>query len=225
MTNRPSSTFDDSTLRGIAVFAAAALLLAGVWWFAGRDAPATAVPRTVSESSASVAPPLAGESLESDLPTDPADTQMAVTGEVTANEVVVDIRGPLRRPGILRLPSGSRVLDAIKAAGGLRAGRGYGSVNLARVLVDGEQIRVGSRSQSSAPTAPTTAGSGATTVAINTADAGQLEQLDGIGEVLAGRIVAWREENGPFQSAADLMQVPGIGEQTLAGFADQVTVG
>ena len=225
MTNRPSSTFDESTLRGIAIVAAAALLLAGVWWFAGRDAPATAVPRTVADSSVSVAPSLGGKSGGSDPPTDPDDTRMAVSGEVTADEVVVDIRGPLRRPGILRLPSGSRVLDAIKAAGGLRAGRGYGSVNLARVLVDGEQIRVGTRSQSGAPTAPTTAGSGAATVAINTADAGQLEQLDGIGEVLAGRIVAWREENGPFQSAADLLQVPGIGEQTLAGFAHQVTVG
>jgi competence protein ComEA len=225
MANRPTGTFDESTLRGIAVVAAAALLLAGVWWFAGRDAPATAVPRTVSESSASVAPSLAGDSQESDLPADPDDTRIAVTGEVSADEVVVDIRGPLRRPGILRLPSGSRVLDAIKAAGGLRAGRGYGSVNLARVLVDGEQIRVGVRSPSGTSSSSSGAGSSTTTVAINTADAGQLEQLDGIGEVLAGRIVAWREENGPFQSAADLMQVPGIGEQTLTGFADQVTVG
>ena len=225
MANPPTDTFDESTLRGIAIVAAAALLLAGVWWFAGRDAPATAVPRTVAESSVSVAPSLGSKPRESDTPAEPDDTRMAVRGEVMADEVVVDIRGPLRRPGILRLPSGSRVLDAIKAAGGLRAGRGYGSVNLARVLVDGEQIRVGTRSQSSDPTPPATAVPDGMTVAINTADAGQLEQLDGIGEVLASRIVAWREDNGPFQSAADLLQVPGIGEQTLAGFADQVTVG
>ena len=206
------------------MIAAAAVLIAVVWWLTGRDSEATAVPRTALNSPEPTAvgqemqPGDAGEFVEPDGPENSVATE-------TSADLVVDIRGPLRRPGIIRLPAGSRVLDAIEAAGGLREGRGHGPVNLARLVVDGEQIRVGGRTRSS--TSPAKVGVEAATnmVGINSADAEQLEQLDGIGEVLASRIVTWRLDNGPFETTADLLQVPGIGEQTLAGFKDQVSLG
>ena len=125
--------------------------------------------------------------------------------------VVVHVRGPVRRPGVLRLPAGSRVVDAVAAAGGLLAGADPGPVNLARVLVDGEQVRLG-------PGAPvdggaTASGGGGSPVAatglvdLNAAGLADLDALPGVGPVLAQRILDLRAERGRFTSVEELREV------------------
>lgn len=120
-------------------------------------------------------------------------------------EVVVHVVGAVRTPGVIRLPVGARVGDAIEAAGGATRRKALGSVNLARVLVDGEQVSVG------------TAGASITDgkLSLNAASAAQLEDLPGIGPALASRIVAWRDEHGPFASVDALDEVSGIGPSVL----------
>ena len=147
----------------------------------------------------------------------------------SAAEVVVDVAGKVRRPGIVRLPAGSRVVDAVKAAGGPRRGASLSGLNLARVLVDGEQVVVGVPAPAGvAAGAASTPGSGAgppgALVNINTATQDQLETLPGIGPVTAQAILQWRTDNGAFSAVDELLEVSGIGEATLADLAPFVTV-
>lgn len=141
--------------------------------------------------------------------------------------VVVYVTGKVRNPGVYVLVSGSRVADAVEAAGGLRKGANPGGINLARRLVDGEQIVAGS---------PATAGAvpasghdpgmvpGAGVVNLNTATAEQLDALPGIGGVIAQRIVDYRDAHGGFQSVDQLKDVPGIGDRKFAEMRDKVSV-
>ncbi len=144
-----------------------------------------------------------------------------------AAEVVVDVAGKVRRPGIVRLPSGSRVVDALEAAGGPRRGVRLAALNLARVLVDGEQVVVGLPTArgiaASAAAAPGGQGPAAL-VNLNTADQALLETLPGIGPVTARSIIEWRDEHGAFSAVDELMEVSGIGDATLADLAPFVTV-
>jgi competence protein ComEA len=142
---------------------------------------------------------------------------------------VVDVTGKVRHPGIARLPSGSRVVDALRAAGGARRGVSLSTLNLARVLVDGEQIVVGLRAPAgiaaSAAAAPGLGSSTATPmVNVNTATELELEALPGVGPVTAAAIVKWRTENGAFTAVDDLLEVSGIGDATLAEIAPFVTL-
>ncbi len=133
--------------------------------------------------------------------------------------IYVHILGQVAAPGIYQLPDGSRVVDAVAAAGGLTTDADAAGVNLARVVGDGEQIIVPAVGESTAATGP---GSGL--VNINTADSAALETLPRIGPAMAGRIIAWREANGRFSAIEDLLDVTGIGEATFAGLKDLVTV-
>lgn len=216
--SRPRTVpFERGSALVVGVVVAAALALAVLWWWDGR------AQQTTTASEPVVRPAVTSATATPTGSADPA-TPVAVT---------VDIRGAVRSPGPRQLPAGSRVMDAVAAAGGLRQGRRYGSLNLARILTDGEQILVGrSKSPTVAPTAaPGTTpavpspGSSTALINLNTADAVTLEQLDGVGPVLAAGIVEWRATNGPFRSVDDLLDVSGIGEATLAGMRDQVTVG
>ncbi|MDT3440894.1 ComEA family DNA-binding protein [Pseudofrankia sp. BMG5.37] len=145
-----------------------------------------------------------------------------------AAEVVVDVAGLVREPGVVRLPAGARVIDAIERAGGVLPGTDTTGLALARQLVDGEQILVDGK-PGRAPAGPTaeagTGGAGggpgggsgkAGPIHLNTATVEQLDTLPGIGPVLAERIVRYREENGPFASPDQLAEVPGVGDQRLA---------
>ncbi|MFO6451221.1 MULTISPECIES: helix-hairpin-helix domain-containing protein [unclassified Aeromicrobium] len=134
--------------------------------------------------------------------------------------LVIDVAGRVRRPGIVTLPPGSRVHEAIEAAGGTKGKVDTASLNLARVLSDGEQVVVGGPSTGAAP-----AGDGApATVNLNSADVVALDALPGVGPVTAEAIVSWRDENGPFRSVEDLLDVKGIGEATLADLRDRVAL-
>jgi competence protein ComEA len=144
-------------------------------------------------------------------------------------EVVVHVVGAVRRPGLVRLPAGSRVADAVAAAGGAAAGARAASVNLARVLVDGEQIAVQSRAGPPIAAAPGAAAgppgaSSAGPVDLNTATLEALDGLPGIGPVLAQRILDWRTAHGRFSSVDELNEVSGIGAATLSDLRPAVTV-
>jgi competence protein ComEA len=135
--------------------------------------------------------------------------------------LIIDVEGKVKRPGIITLPRGSRVHEAIAKAGGVVNGADTSTTNLARVLVDGEQIIVG------APAAgPVSAGGGAVAggrVSLGSATAEQLDELPGIGPVTADAIIAYRTAHGGFQRVEDLLDVKGIGEKTLADLRDLVT--
>ncbi len=150
-------------------------------------------------------------------------------------EVVVDVAGDVRRPGIAVLPTGSRVVDALEAAGGARPGVDLTSLNLARPLVDGEQVVVGGPpgAVDTAPVSPVVPGvtspsaGGAAPVAIvnlNTADQATLETLPEVGPVTAAAILAWRDQHGGFTAVEELLEVDGIGDKTLATLAPHVSV-
>jgi competence protein ComEA len=139
--------------------------------------------------------------------------------------VVVDVSGAVRRPGVYRLASGARVLDAIRRAGA-RRGADLGAVNLAARLTDGEQVVVPRRGHAGGSAAATTTGSAAPAapVSINSATLAQLETLDGIGPALAQRIIDYRTAHGGFRSLAELDQVSGIGPARLAALNGHVTL-
>jgi competence protein ComEA len=155
-------------------------------------------------------------------------------GMAAGATIAVDVVGRVRHPGLVRLTQGSRVVDAIEAAGGTTAGAELEAVNLARRVVDGEQIRIprhgeappaaggASPATGAAPT-PGGAGQPGVPIDLNTATAEQLDALPGIGEVTANQIIAYRTEH-PFRSVDDLRQVPGIGDRRFDLLKDLVTV-
>ncbi|OKJ41730.1 DNA-binding protein [Streptomyces sp. CB01580] len=140
-----------------------------------------------------------------------------------AAHVVVDVSGKVRRPGIQRLPSGARVADALRAAGGARSGVDLTGLNRARVLVDGEQIMVGAPpgtpvADGGGSAGGTGGGSGSATgpVSLNSATVDQLDTLPGVGPVLAQHIIDYRMRHGGFRSVDELREVNGIGERRFA---------
>lgn len=189
------------------------------------------LPAVAPAPGASTAPSTTATSVVTPAPTAgrPADAE-------------VDVAGRVHRPGVVTLPAGARIVDALRAAGGALAGTDLTALDLAQPLTDGAQIRVGLRGPPVVgPTDPAAPGStvdgsagGAAlpstsvappTVDVNTATAEQLDALPGIGPVLAQRIVDWRTAHGPFASVDDLDEVSGIGAATLAKFRSQLTLG
>ena len=150
-----------------------------------------------------------------------------------AAQVVVHVAGAVNRPGVYTLPSGSRVTDAVAAAGGPATDAAVHVLNLARLLADGEQVYVPTQEEAAAGvTGPPSAGRGVVgggsaggLININTATAVELEELPGVGPATAAKIVDDRETNGPFTTPEDLMRVPGIGPKTFEAMKDLVTVG
>ncbi|KRE55718.1 competence protein ComEA [Phycicoccus sp. Soil748] len=150
--------------------------------------------------------------------------------------------GQVKKPGVFRLAVGARVADAVAKAGGALKGADLASVNLARVLADGEQVRIPKPGEvvASAPGAggpgagsaggggsgggPAAAGGVGGRLDLNSATAAQLEELPGVGPVLAQRIVDWRTEHGRFASVDELGEVSGIGEKIFAELQPKVSV-
>lgn len=141
--------------------------------------------------------------------------------------ICVYVSGCVASPQVCYLPVGSRVADAVEAAGGFADDAALDAINLARLLNDGEQIVVPSAEQAAASPSgeATTPADSSSLVNINTADVSQLQTLDGIGEATARKIVADREANGPFQTIEDLKRVSGIGDKKFEGLKDSICVG
>ena len=189
----------DTGRRGIAALVAVSALAAGI----GAIALLRARPHTVVAHSA------------------PVTVQAAspfATHETAA--LVVDVVGKVRRPGLVSLPAGARVADAIRAAGGLLPGASPGLLNLARKVSDGEQVAVAVDIGSPDVSAP----SASTTVDLNAASVAQLDALPGVGPVLAQRIVDWRTAHGDFSTVDQLREVSGIGDAKFASIKPHVTV-
>ncbi|MER5182111.1 ComEA family DNA-binding protein [Streptomyces sp. NPDC002896] len=145
--------------------------------------------------------------------------------------IVVDVSGKVRNPGIHELPAGSRVADALRAAGGVRPGTDIGGLNRARLLMDGEQVVVGVP-PGAAGGGPAVPGAGAAgvgpgaaaagPVSLNTATAEQLDTLPGVGPVLAQHIIDYRTQHGGFRSVDELREVNGIGDRRFADLQNLV---
>lgn len=185
--------------------------LVALWWTSRPAGTGPAPPAAVA-----TAPAIAG-----------------VAPSAAPDRVVVHVSGAVRTPGVRELPGDARVGDAVDAAGGLVAEAFTDQLNLARPVRDGEQIHVPDAGEAAVaePGAGSGPGGGAGggvgaggPVNLNHATAAQLEELPGIGPVLAERVVRHREANGGFRSVDELQQVPGIGEKILAGLEDLVGV-
>ena len=138
-------------------------------------------------------------------------------------EIFVDVTGAVNRPGVYSLTGRSRVIDAIKAAGDSAPGADLSTINLARVLNDGEQIYVDSTVvNSSGKRVSKKVASGP--ININRATLRQLDTLDGIGPVIAGRIIDYRKKNGSFLTVDDLQKVSGIGAAKFAQIKSKVRI-
>ncbi len=140
----------------------------------------------------------------------------SVSGAITTGvtRVVVDVEGLVANPGIHTLPAGSRVADAISAAGGVTGSAGTSSLNLAARLDDGQQIVVGDHAGTTSQSDPR--------VSLNSGSATDFDGLPGVGPVLAGRIVAWRSQHQHFSSLDQLQEVPGIGPKVFANLKSLV---
>jgi competence protein ComEA len=174
-------------------------------------------------------------SFQSSLPKTDGEQQngSAEDGSIEKKLIVVHVVGEVHNPGIYTLEEGSRVYEAVEKAGGCLENAALDRINLAQPLIDGQQVPIPSvHEQDPNATIPGDSGSGqdgllanpGAKVNINTATATQLEALPGIGKVKAGNIVSYREKNGLFKSIEELTNVNGIGEKTLEGIKDLVTI-
>ena len=200
-------------------------------------ASATSTPLAAGSSSASAATTTAGVTRF----VGGAGAGSGVTPTPAPTQVVVQVVGQVRRPGVVSLHGGARVQDAVAAAGGALPSADLTAVNLARMVTDGEQIQVPRPGQTMTPpvsavgggaaagagSSATPGGSAASTGAVvdlNTADVSGLDALPGVGPVLAQRIIDWRTQNGRFTSVDELGEVSGIGDKVLARLRTHVRV-
>ncbi len=186
---------------------------AGVW----RFWPRSPVPEVAFDQDAA-SPAEAGLSASSGEDSSPLP-----------EEVVVHVTGAVMRPGVYRLAPGSRAIDAVEAAGGVIGDAAPQLINMARILLDGEQIVIPTREEverEGAQTGPLSGGAPEPgpggLVNLNRATAAELEALPGVGPATAAKIVTDRESNGPFAAPEDLMRVPGIGPKKFEALKDLV---
>lgn len=227
----------------LAVIGAIVLVLVAAVVFGGRAvlARASSTPHPLTASSALTSASSSGSPSSRSGFGSGADSDQVASGSSSSSGssvVVVQVVGQVRKPGVVEIRPGSRVRDAVEAAGGALPTADLAAVNMARVVTDGEQIQVPKPGESvtAAPggaAGGTGTGNGSATgsgaaggvVDINTADAAGLDSLPGVGPVLAERIIQWRQENGRFTSVDDLGEVSGIGEKMLERLRPLVRVG
>ena len=139
----------------------------------------------------------------------------ALTMPAVAKTILIHVAGKVKRPDVYPLLAGSRVSDAIKAAGGAQKGVDLSDINLARVLVDGEQVYVGYVAKVSSSSSKSSKTRFTGVINVNRATKAEFDSLTGIGPVIASRIINYRSVNGPFLALDDLLKVSGIGSKTL----------
>jgi competence protein ComEA len=184
---------------GVYAAVAVALLLVGARAIRGEDG-----------TDSSFAAPTGGDS---------GEASFSIGGQ--RGDLVVDVAGAVRRPGVYRMPAGSRVNDAVARAGGPKPRAELEAVNLAARLADGQQVVIPERLPGGAANA-TPAGSEDGPISLGTATVEQLEEIDGIGPVTAGDIIEFRDEHGGLSSVDQLDQVPGIGPATMGALRERL---
>lgn len=181
-----------------------------------------------SKTSFSLEQIAATDERDADDSLDEVDTESEQLEEQEAACVVVDVGGAVLEPGVVELASGSRVADAIDAAGGLAQDADCTSLNRAQLLQDGQKVYVPREGESAAPSGgeavTTGAQQGAALVNINTASLEELDALPGVGPATAQAIVDDRDQNGPFTTPEDLMRVSGIGEKKYANLESLICI-
>ena len=138
-----------------------------------------------------------------------------LTMPAVAKTILIHVAGKVKRPDVYPLLAGSRVSDAIKAAGGANKGVDLGDINLARVLIDGEQVYVGYVPKANSNSSKGSKSRFTGVININRGTKAEFDSLTGIGPVIASRIINYRNTNGPFLALDDLLKVSGIGSKTL----------
>jgi competence protein ComEA len=207
----PGAQLGGSGARG-ALAVGLVVLLAGVvtlvWVLSAR-------PRAVPAAPAIETPAASG----------PTSTGATSTRTSTQSALVVDVTGKVHRPGLYRLPLGSRVDDAVRAAGGALPGVSLATVNLAAKVADGQQIPIGTPGAASGGggAGAGSSGSAAGPVSLNSATLEQLQTLPGVGPVLAQNIIDWRDAHGSFGTVDQLNDVPGIGDTKFAALRPLVS--
>ena len=191
----------------VAALIAVVVLIAavGVWRHAATREHSQALAQSSSEREESEAASVAAS---------PSPSAPPSAGERT-DDVVVYVSGAVASPGVLTLPSSSRVIDAITAAGGATPEADLESINLARILVDGEQIRVGVVGESPPPASAGTGTDAQACVRLATATETELQTLPGVGPALAQRIISYRATHPRLSSVEELDDVPGIGPSLI----------
>ncbi len=198
-----------------------AVLAAGYWLVK----PPTATTESRLPFATKATTPAKGSHAGSHTTSADATTVSSVPAPTSGGEVVVDVAGAVQRGGVYRLPSGSRVTDAVRVAGGLGAAANADAVNLAALLVDGQRVyipRVGEPAPVQVPVVVPTSPAGP--VDLNTATVDQLDRLPGVGPSTAAAIISHRQQYGPFTSVEDLAAVKGIGPAKVAALRGLVTV-
>ena len=190
-----------STRRTLAKFVVAAISATGIFIWLNRP-QIQETPRVIASGT-----PIAAASIA-----------------VTSTNIVIDVEGKVRYPGLRTLPSDARVADAIAASGGTLPGVPKGTVNLAARLSDGQLLIVGQVSESGIASGDQGNSSSTNRVSLNSATESDFESLPGVGPVLAGRILSWRTQHGSFSSIDDLQNVPGIGPKVFANLASYITL-
>jgi competence protein ComEA len=207
------------------VLAVVAVLVAALWWLL-RTPAAAGTEVVLPQATTSLAAPGAAAGGSGAAGGGGAGAPVA--------EVVVHVAGAVARPGVLRVPAGGRVIDAVDAAGGLTLDADAARVNLAAKLSDGQRVfvprageappaEVGSAAAGASGSGGSSGDSGAP-VDLNTADARELESLPGVGPATAAAIIEHRTQRGPFRSVDDLRSVRGIGDAKFAQLRSRITV-
>ncbi len=145
-----------------------------------------------------------------------APVAIGAPSDTASTQLTIHVTGAVGRPGVVHVPEGSRVVDAIAAAGGATADADFTTLNLAALAIDASHVHVPAQGEASSDLA-------SDGIDLNTATASELETLPGVGPVLAARIVAFREDHGPFATVEDLLDVPGIGEAKLAQMRESIS--
>ncbi|MHB9144114.1 MAG: helix-hairpin-helix domain-containing protein [Symbiobacteriia bacterium] len=236
----------------LAVAALLLVLVSGTAWLAwdrlggwgGNDAPAGATASAVARKGAGPAGSgttaggapgggMAGDAAAANGSGSAEGGAGGGEGSAAAAEITVHVAGAVLHPGVYRLPAGSRTVGAVTAAGGQRADGRSDLLNLAALLVDGDKVYVPAQREVDGATPGTGTGSAGSgwalpgrggKVDVNHADLPALETLPGVGPSLAGSILRYRQEHGPFQRVEDMEKVPGIGPAKLAALRDQVVL-
>jgi comEA protein len=201
--------------RAVAIFAIAAIALAIFFYNSAQGEAVVSYGsiNSVNQNTQNNQSDLGSDGFKSNQPAQPSEIL-----------IYIDVAGKVRTPGVYQLPEGSRVFDALAAAGGAKRGISTSHINLARKLSDGEQIFISNKKVVLRPPVGGRKAIITGKVSINSANKPELDSLPGIGPVLADRIIKYRSANGPFSALEDLLKVSGIGESIFAKISTRLTL-